>query len=178
MTDLFRCKLIGSTVLSRSACGARYERKIGQTCATCAVGRQHARGALPTTWPDGAELVTAEITVATMASLRIHLAVIEAHSPPPLRGVRVEGATIREHAERAGVHPKVIRQRLARAEPIATALAPGLREFSRHPVVHVEWKRERLTLRAFAAKLGKGSSTVSRWLRRGLGVEQIAERCA
>ena len=176
MTDLFRCRPI-ATVLSRSACGARYERKIGQTCATCAVGRQHARGALPTTWPDGAALVTAEITVATMARLRIHLAIIEAHVAPPLRGARIEGATIREHAERVGVHPQVIRQRLLRGHPPSKAIDPRL-GVGRHPAVLVTYRRESLSLRAFSRKLGVDSSLVSRWLRRGLGVEQIAERCA
>lgn len=177
MTDLFHCKPLTSA-LSRSACGARYERKIGQTCATCAVGRQHARGALPVTWPDGAVLVTVEISVATMASLRVHLAVIEAHTPEPLRGKRIDGATIREHSERAGLHPQVIRQRILRGEDPATAIEPRHRGVCQHPARVVEWGRQKYTLRGFAAKIGKDSSTVSKWLRRGLSVEQITQRCA
>lgn len=177
MTDLFRCKHLRS-VLSRSACGARHERKIGATCATCATGRQHARGALPATWPDGEALVQAAITPATMASLRIHLAIIESHTPAPLRGAKIDGATIREHAERAGLHPRVIRSRLWRGDPPEKAIEPRLRGPGRWPAVVVEWQRETLTLRAFARKLGVDSSLVSRWLKRGLHPAQIAARCA
>jgi hypothetical protein len=177
MSDLFKCKPI-ATILSRSACGARYERRIGATCSTCAVGRQHARGALPTTWPDGTELVTAAITVATMASLRVHLAIIESHTPPPMRGARIDGATIREHAERARLHPQVIRQRILRGEDPATAIEPRLRGTGRYPTVEVQVGDETLTLRALARRIGKDSKTVSRWVKRGLGVAQIMERCA
>ncbi len=177
MTDLFRCKPI-TTVLSRSACGARYERRIGQTCATCAVGRQHARGALPTTWPDGSVLLTAEITVATMASLRIHLAIIESHTPAPRRGVRIEGATIREHAERAGLHPQVIRQRILRGDEPAKAIEPRLRGVGRFPAMALQYGRQLLTLRGLARVVGKDPKTVQRWVKRGLTVAQIEERCA
>jgi len=177
MTDLFQCSPL-RTVLSRSVCGARYERKIGQTCAACGVGRQHARGALPSTWADGSLLVTAEITPATMVTLRIHLAIIEAHEAEPLRGRRIEGATIREHASAAGLHPQVIRQRILRGEDPATAVEPRLRGVGRHPVKEIRYGRQVLTLRGFARVLGKDKRTVGRWLARGLGVEQIAERCA
>lgn len=177
MDDLFHCKPLAS-VLSRQACGARYERRIGNTCATCAVGRQHARGALPTQWPDGADLLLAAITPATMASLRIHLAVIESHVPAPMRGMRIDGATIREHSERAGLHPQVIRQRLLRGQSPEQAIEPRLRGLGRHPVVPVEWRRQTWTLRGFAKKVGRDPKTVWRWLRRGIGAAQIAEMCA
>jgi hypothetical protein len=176
MTDLFRCKPI-STVLSRSACGARYERKIGQTCATCAVGRQHARGALPTTWADGSDLLTAEISVATMASLRVHLAIIESRPVEPRRGMLIEGATIREHAERAGIDPAVIRSRIVRGEAPASAIEPRLRGAGRFPAMEVRYGRQTLTLRGLARALGKEATSVRRWLMRGMTVEQIAERC-
>lgn len=176
MADLFHCRPLAS-VLSRSACGARYERQIGRTCATCAVGRQHARGALPTTWPDGADLLTAAISVATMASLRVHLAIIESHQPEPRRGMRIDGATIREHAERAGIAPQVIRSRIRRGEEPAKAVEPRLRGAGRFPVVAVQYGRQTLTLRGLARALGKEATSVRRWLMRGMTVEQIAERC-
>lgn len=178
MTTLFHCKPISNTAISRAACGARHERKIGQTCATCAVGRQHARGALPTTWPDGSQIVTALVTPATLASLKIHLAIIEAHDAAPLRGVRVEGETLREHAERGGVHPQVLRSRINRGEDPATAIEPRLRGMGRHPTVMVRLGRETMTLRALGRRLEKDAKTLSRWLKRGMSVEEIVERCA
>ena len=171
MTDLFNCLPLAS-VLSRNACGARWERKIGATCANCAVGRQHARGALPDTWPDGSVLTTAAVTIATMASLKVHLAIIASYSPPPLRGVRLLGATIREHAERAGLHPQVIRQRLLRGRPPENAVEPGLRE--RAKVVTV--RGEALSLRALARKAGVHHRNVQRWIVAGMTPEQILRR--
>lgn len=167
MTDLFRCTPLNS-VLSRMACGARHDRRIGATCSGCAVGRQHARGALPSTWPDGSEIVTALVTPATLASLKIHLAIIEAHEPPVLRGARILGATIREHAERAGVHPQRIRQRLLRGEPLTEAL--DLTPRPNDPT--------RSNVRALALRVHRPPGTVCRWLKRGLTVEAILERCA
>ena len=175
--DLFRCVPL-TTVLSRSACGARYERKIGATCTGCAVGRQHARGALPMEWPDGSTLTSAPITPATMASLKIHLAIIESHQPAPRRGWKWNGQTIREKAERDGLHPQVYRQRLLRGESPETALAPKLRQGGRFGQKAIEVDGETLTLRGLARLLGKHPHQVGRWLKRGLGVEAIREMCA
>lgn len=168
MIDMFHCKKINETALSRSACGARHERKIGQTCATCEVGRQHARGALPTHWGDGAEIRTALVTPHTMASLKIHLAIIEAYEAPPLRGERIAGATIREHAEGAGLTAQQLRQRLLRGEPLAEALSAAPRPND----------RRRSHVRALALKVRRPPGTVCRWLKRGLSVEEIMGRCA
>jgi hypothetical protein len=168
MIDMFHCKKINETALSRSACGARHERKIGQTCATCEVGRQHARGALPTHWGDGTEIRTALVTPHTMASLKIHLAIIEAYEAPPLRGRRLVGLTIREHAEQAGLTAEQVRVRLNRGESIETALSTTPRRNDRR-VSHV---------RALARQLRRPPGTVCRWLKRGMSVEEIMGRCA
>jgi len=174
--DLFHCEPL-NTDLSRNACGARHERRMG-ACGGCAVGRQHARGALPSTWPDGSKLATVAVTVATMASLRVHLAIIAAHEPAPLRGIRALGATLREHAERLGVHPQVLRSRLNRGQEPTKAITPGLRGAGPHGVVQIKLGRETLTLRGLARKLGVHHRNVQRWYERGMTAEQIVERCA
>jgi hypothetical protein len=175
--DLFRCTPLNTT-LSRMACGARHERKIGRTCATCTVGSQHARGALPSTWPDGAEILAAPITVATLASLRIHLAIIEHYEAPPRRGRVVLGATVAEHAEREGTYRQLINARLRRGVPAAEAVKAGNRGVGRHPAKLVRLGHETLTLRAFARRLDAHPYSVSRLLAKGLSPEQVIERCA
>lgn len=165
--DLFNCRPLAS-VLSRSACGARHERRIGKTCETCAVGRQHARGALPTQWPDGAALTTAAVTVATMAQLKIHLAVIASYERPPARGHRIQGETLREHAERAGVDAAALRTRLWRGQSLEAALDPAPRQND----------PRRGVVRALARQVGMNPGHVSRLLRQGLTAQTIAARAA
>lgn len=174
--DLFRCSPL-NTVLSRGACASRYEKRIGPTCSACGVGRQHARGALPSEWSDGSALVTASITPATMASLKIHLAIIESHATQPRRGWQHGGRTIREIADETNIHPQVYRQRLLRGESPETALSPKLRGQGPHGTREVRVGREVLSMRGFARKVGKHVEQVRRWLAQGQDAETIMERC-
>lgn len=169
--SLFKCKPLG-TVLSRSACGARYDRRIGQQCATCAVGRQHARGALPDEWPDGTRLEAAAVTVRTMATLRVHLAVIAAHTPAPTRGRVIAGATIREHARQLGVHPQVVRQRLVRGASVEAALdmTPRRTDPRARSVV---WRGVEMSVHALARTLGCSRTNLRRKLARGIRPDEL-----
>lgn len=59
--------------LTRHACGARHKATIAayqgrsipkllnEVCATCEVGKAHARGEKPKVWPDGRELVLVQL---------------------------------------------------------------------------------------------------------------------
>ncbi len=167
MTDLFRCTPL-NTVLSRMACGARHERRIGATCTACPVGRQHARGALPSVWADGTAIVTALVTPATLASLKIHLAIIEAHVETPMRGARIEGATLREHAAPLGLTAGQVRERLRRGESLEEAL--DTRPRPNDPT--------RSNVRELARRVHRPPGTVCRWLKRGMTAEEVVRRCA
>lgn len=75
----FVCKPLNGARLSRDACGVRSKalrasgprglpRAVGVACVRCSVGRDHARGHAPTTWPDGSPIELVEITrVVTVA---------------------------------------------------------------------------------------------------------------
>lgn len=186
MTTLFHCAPLRSAI-SRSACGARHVRKIGRTCAECTVGREHARGVVASTWPDGSAIVVRPVTPHTLASVRVHLAIIEAHDRggwmcdgahvQPRPGKIVGGKTVREAAREIGLETRaeaqVVWTRLARGEPPERALSPA-------PRVHdprsrrVVWQGESMSIRAFAREIGRPYPTVRVKVARGLAPEAIA----
>lgn len=73
--EIFRCvPLLAS--LSRSSCGARSRevatpgnqrgiKLVSGTCEECVVGRAHAAGERPTTWPDGSPIVLLRLARST-----------------------------------------------------------------------------------------------------------------
>ncbi len=118
------------------------------------------------------------ITPATMASLKIHLTLIEAYVAPPRRGTPLLGSTVVELAERHGTYRQLIRSRLARGVAPEEAVLATHRGVGRHAARTVRVGAQELSLRAFARSLGTHPYTVSRMLARGLTPEQVAERCA
>ncbi|AKF08867.1 hypothetical protein [Sandaracinus amylolyticus] len=97
--EVFRCAPL-SCWLTRESCGDRSETR-KPLCATCAVGAQHARGELPTTWPDG-------------APIELDVREVDRPAPPPVpnasRATTFQRQTRAQRARRAAVSNAVATQ--------------------------------------------------------------------